>query len=214
MKRLLVIDDHPAVMEGTKAILETDQSYVVDCLNPQSDEDEFVKTIDFSVYNVILMDLNLGEVNGIDLTKKILEAYPSSKIVVYTGYEVDDYFDEAIKAGMYGAISKAESKEKIITYISHVINDEIIVPYSYLKQLISQKKPKSQSTNEHELLTDRECMILQEVEKGLTNQEIADALHLSKRSIEYSLTSIFNKLNVGSRTEAVLIAKSEGVLDS
>nr|3ULQ_B Chain B, Transcriptional regulatory protein ComA [Bacillus subtilis] len=68
------------------------------------------------------------------------------------------------------------------------------------------------SQKEQDVLTPRECLILQEVEKGFTNQEIADALHLSKRSIEYSLTSIFNKLNVGSRTEAVLIAKSDGVL--
>lgn len=214
MKKLLVIDDHPAVMEGTKAILETGHSYTVDCLNPDSSDDEFVKKHDFSVYDVILMDLNLGDINGIDLTKKILEAYPSIKIVVYTGYEVDDYFDEAIKAGMYGAISKAESKEKIIKYISHVIDNEILVPYPYLKQLITHKKTKTHNINEHELLTERECLILQEVERGLTNQEIADVLHLSKRSIEYSLTSIFNKLNVGSRTEAVLIAKSEGVLDS
>lgn len=64
----------------------------------------------------------------------------------------------------------------------------------------------------NEPLTDREKMILMEVERGLTNQEIADKLHLSKRSIEYSLTSIFNKLHVSSRTEAVLIAKSEGIL--
>ncbi|KJD54223.1 transcriptional regulator, partial [Bacillus amyloliquefaciens] len=111
------------------------------------------------------------------------------------------------------AISKTESKEKIIEYIYQVLDNKIVVDYDYFKQLITQQKSKSNSQQtQHDLLTERECLILKEVEKGYTNQEIADALHLSKRSIEYSLTSVFSKLNVGSRTEAVLIAKSEGVL--
>ncbi|MED1242303.1 response regulator transcription factor, partial [Bacillus paralicheniformis] len=123
------------------------------------------------------------------------------------------YFEEAIRSGMHGAISKTESKEKIIEYIYQVLDNKIVVDYDYFKQLITQQKSKSNSQQtQHDLLTERECLILKEVEKGYTNQEIADALHLSKRSIEYSLTSVFSKLNVGSRTEAVLIAKSEGVL--
>ena len=192
MKKILVIDDHPAVMEGTKTILETDTNLSVDCLSPDASE-QFVLRHDFSAYDLILMDLNLGDdISGIELSKKILKENPLCKIIVYTGYEVEDYFEESIRAGLHGAISKTESKEKIMQYIYHVLNGQILVDFSYFKQ--------------------RERHILQEVEKGLTNQEIADALHLSKRSIEYSLTSIFNKLNVGSRTEAVLIAKSDNVL--
>ncbi|MBU8721550.1 two-component system response regulator ComA [Bacillus subtilis] len=207
MKKILVIDDHPAVMEGTKTILETDSNLSVDCLSPEPSE-QFIKQHDFSSYDLILMDLNLGgEVNGMELSKQILH-------IVYTGYEVEDYFEEAIRAGLHGAISKTESKEKITQYIYHVLNGEILVDFAYFKQLMTQQKtkPAPSSQKEQDVLTPRECLILQEVEKGFTNQEIADALHLSKRSIEYSLTSIFNKLNVGSRTEAVLIAKSDGVL--
>ncbi|MEC0943884.1 response regulator transcription factor [Bacillus atrophaeus] len=213
MKKILVIDDHPAVMEGTKTILETDANLSVDCLSPDASE-HFVHNHDFAAYDLILMDLNLGEINGMELSKKILKENPLCKIIVYTGYEVEDYFEEAIRAGLHGAISKTESKEKITQYIYHVLNDEILVDFSYFKQLVTHQKtkPAAASQNDQDVLTPRGCLILQEVEKGFTNQEIADALHLSKRSIEYSLTSIFNKLNVGSRTEAVLIAKSDGVL--
>ncbi|MGW6030293.1 two-component system response regulator ComA [Bacillus subtilis] len=214
MKKILVIDDHPAVMEGTKTILETDSNLSVDCLSPEPSE-QFIKQHDFSSYDLILMDLNLGgEVNGMELSKQILQENPHCKIIVYTGYEVEDYFEEAIRAGLHGAISKTESKEKITQYIYHVLNGEILVDFAYFKQLMTQQKtkPAPSSQKEQDVLTPRECLILQEVEKGFTNQEITDALHLSKRSIEYSLTSIFNKLNVGSRTEAVLIAKSDGVL--
>ncbi|MED8020554.1 hotdog fold thioesterase [Bacillus glycinifermentans] len=99
MRRLLVIDDHPAVMEGTKAILETNQDFLVDCLSPEASE-QFLTKHDFSAYDLILMDLNLGEINGMDLSKKILETCSSCKIIVYTGYEVEDYFEEAIRSGM------------------------------------------------------------------------------------------------------------------
>lgn len=213
MKKILVIDDHPAVMEGTKSILESDQRLSVDCLSPDA-EGAFLKTHDFSIYDVILMDLNLGDINGMDIAKQILETNQQVKIIIYTGYEVDDYFEEAIRAGLHGAISKTETKDKIIEYIHRTLQGEVVIQLSYLKKLISQQeeKPEQAQETDHELLTERECLILREVEKGYTNQEIADVLHLSKRSIEYSLTSIFNKLNVGSRTEAVLIAKSESVL--
>ncbi|MFB8185599.1 response regulator [Bacillus velezensis] len=214
MKKILVIDDHPAVMEGTKTILETDTNLSVDCLSPDASE-QFVLRHDFSAYDLILMDLNLGDdISGIELSKKILKENPLCKIIVYTGYEVEDYFEESIRAGLHGAISKTESKEKIMQYIYHVLNRQILVDFSYFKQLMTQQKTKTSSSpqSEQDRLTQRERHILQEVEKGLTNQEIADALHLSKLSIEYSLTSIFNKLNVGSRTEAVLIAKSDNVL--
>ncbi|AOC55597.1 MULTISPECIES: response regulator transcription factor [Bacillus] len=213
MKKILVIDDHPAVMEGTKSILESDQQLSVDCLSPDA-EAAFLKTHDFSIYDVILMDLNLGDINGMDIAKQILETNQLVKIIIYTGYEVDDYFEEAIRAGLHGAISKTETKDKIIEYIHRTLQGEVVIQLSYLKKLISQQqeKPEQAQQTDHELLTERECLILREVEKGYTNQEIADVLHLSKRSIEYSLTSIFNKLNVGSRTEAVLIAKSESVL--
>ncbi|TAI23387.1 response regulator, partial [Bacillus velezensis] len=106
MKKILVIDDHPAVMEGTKTILETDSNLSVDCLSPEPSE-QFIKQHDFSSYDLILMDLNLGgEVNGMELSKQILQENPHCKIIVYTGYEVEDYFEEAIRAGLHGAISK------------------------------------------------------------------------------------------------------------
>ncbi|MBS2970328.1 response regulator transcription factor [Metabacillus sp. KIGAM252] len=213
MIHILVVDDHPAVREGTKAILEKDPEVTVDFMNPPFTL-EAVEQMDFSAFDVVLMDLNLGDANGMELSRGIVEQKSDCKIILYTGYEVEDYFEEAIRMGIHGAINKAESKEKILAYIRHAIKGEIILPYGYLQSLLSQQKIKnSEQVLETDCLNEREKAILQEVEKGHTNQEIADNLHLSKRSIEYSLTSIFNKLNVGSRTEAVLIAKSESIID-
>ncbi|MGD6794583.1 response regulator transcription factor [Metabacillus indicus] len=213
MLHILVVDDHPAVREGTKAILETDSEVKVSYLNPPYSKD-VIQHLNFQEYDVILMDMNLGDINGMELSTEIIKHSEDCKIILYTGYDVEDYFEEAIRLGIHGAISKTETKEKILSSIRHALSGDIVVPYSYLKSLILQQKNKSSSPHsETEALNEREKAILQEVERGLTNQEIADKLHLSKRSIEYSLTSIFNKLNVGSRTEAVLISKSEGIID-
>ncbi|MGQ4668743.1 response regulator transcription factor [Metabacillus halosaccharovorans] len=213
MIHILVVDDHPAVREGTKAILEAEEGVKVDCLNPPYTEEAFEK-LDFSPFDVILMDLNLGEVNGMELSKTILEMKQTCKVILYTGYDVDDYFEEALRLGIHGAISKTESKQKLLTYIRLAIDGDIVVPYQFFQKLLSQNQVHAEHSEAiEEVFNEREKAILQEVEKGLTNQEIADHLHLSKRSIEYSLTSIFNKLNVSSRTEAVLIAKSNGVID-
>jgi two-component system competent response regulator ComA len=213
MIHVLVVDDHPAVREGTKAILETGSDVRVSYLNPPYTID-VIQQISFNEYDVILMDMNLGDINGMELSTEIIKHSEECKIILYTGYDVEDYFDEAIRLGIHGAISKTETKEKILSSIRHALNGDVVVPYPYLKALILQQKHKSSvSQNDTESLNDREKAILQEVERGLTNQEIADKLHLSKRSIEYSLTSIFHKLNVGSRTEAVLISKSEGIID-
>lgn len=210
---ILVVDDHPAVREGTKAILAGERGISVDCLTPPYTV-EAIEQFDFTSYDVILMDLNLGEINGMELSRTIVSSKHSCKVILYTGYDVKDYFEEALRLGMHGAISKAESREKLLTYIRHVIEGDIVVPYHYLKELLFQKQTKSRSTElDNGIFNAREKAILQEVEKGLTNQEIADKLHLSKRSIEYSLTSIFTKLNVSSRTEAVLIAKAESIIE-
>jgi two-component system, NarL family, competent response regulator ComA len=213
MVHILVVDDHPAVREGTKAILEAEEGVQVDCLNPPYTE-EAIRETDFTPFDVILMDLNLGDVNGMELSKTILEMKHSCKVILYTGYDVDDYFEEALRLGIHGAVSKTESKDKLLNYIRHAIDGEIVVPYQYFQDLLYQKQCKDvHSETVDQVFNDREKAILQEVEKGYTNQEIADHLHLSKRSIEYSLTSIFNKLNVSSRTEAVLIAKSNGIIE-
>jgi two-component system, NarL family, competent response regulator ComA len=213
MIHILVVDDHPAVREGTKAILEAEPGIQVDCLDPPYTV-EALRKIDLTPFDVILMDLNLGDINGIELSNTIIHMNHSCKIILYTGYDVEDYFDEAIRMGIHGAVSKTESKNKLLSYIRHAIEGDIVVPYQYFRNLFGQKQSKIIETDSvSQVFNDREKAILHEVEKGLTNQEIADNLHLSKRSIEYSLTAIFNKLNVSTRTEAVLIAKAEGIIE-
>jgi len=217
MVKILVVDDHLAVREGTKAILETKDEFDVDVFPPPFTIDAVAK-YDFSSIDLVLMDLNLGHevVNGMTLSEEILKNNSDTKIIIYTGYNVSDYWDEAIKLGIYGVINKSESKEKIFTYIHHVLEGNIVINFKHFQSSLKKTEEQRSSIAQApvgELVNEREKSILIEVERGLTNQEIADKLHLSKRSIEYSLTNIYNKLKIGTRTEAVLIAKSEGYID-
>ena len=209
MVNVLVVDDHIAVTEGTKAILETCNDIFVDTLSPPFSID-LIKDKDYAKYDVILMDINLGlDQNGIEVSKLILKDQPECKIIIYTGYDIEDYFLEAVKNGIYGAINKNTTKQSIVTYIHHVLNGEIVMSLELCKRsLKTSAKPPREKVG----YTERERKILELLGEGLTNQEIADRIYVSKRTVEYSITEIFNKLNVSSRAEAVLIAKSEGLL--
>lgn len=217
MAKILVIDDHLSVREGTKTILESEEKFEAKFLIPPY-TNERIDAFDFSEFDVILMDLNLGveDINGIELSKMILKKNKDAKIIMHSGYNVDDYWNEAIRVGIYGVINKSDSKERIIDYIRHVLNGEIVISFKHFQKIKieSEEALSEKEINRKEnLITEREKAILIEVEKGLTNQEIADKLHLSKRSIEYSLSNIYTKLKIGTRTEAVLIAKSENIID-
>ncbi|MFS0883119.1 response regulator transcription factor [Metabacillus niabensis] len=209
MIKILVVDDHPAVREGTKALLETEKDIQVDCYDSEFTTDA-VKNIDFSPYDIILMDMNLGEHNGIELSKVILKKDKDAKIILYTGYEFEDYIEEALTIGIYGTISKTESNKKLLSYIKHAIDGEVVISQKFIQNILLESASRRDVGKSKKFFTDRELSILIEVDRGLTNQEIADKLQLSKRSIEYALTSIFSKLNVSSRTEAVLMAKAKG----
>lgn len=215
MKKILVVDDHPTVREGTKAILQSEGRYQVSVLSPPYDKETIAGT-DFSNYDLIMMDMSFGETdNGITLSKVILEKLPEMRIVLYTGYDVCDYWDEALRAGIYGVINKSESIEVVMNYLEQVFLGNVIAPFKLYRNLIENINKEQEKYDNGEMalnISEREVAILGQVAIGLTNQDIADKLHLSKRSIEYSLSNLYTKLGVSTRTEAILIAKSEGLI--
>lgn len=209
MINVLVVDDHIAVTEGAKAILESSNEIKVDTLSPPYSLDSF-RQEDYSKYDIVLMDINLGiDTNGLEVSKEILKTQPDSKIILYTGYDIEDYFIEAIKCGLYGAIHKNTPKQDFLNYIDYVLKGKCIISVDLLKRTVKEEEPEIEEEPKY---TDRELKIIEYLGEGLTNQEISDRLYVSKRTVEYSLTEIFQKLGVSSRIEAVLIAKSEGLL--
>jgi two-component system competent response regulator ComA len=154
--------------------------------------------------------------NGIELTKIILRYNPDAIILIYTGFDLIAHYNLLIETGVSGFISKAATKEQLITAIKCSLREEAVIPLQLLKQLRRVAAQPSTSDGQQELgyitLSDKEQKILEGISKGLTNKAIAVELSMSQRTIEYNLTKIFSKLGVSSRIEALMKAREYGLL--
>ncbi|MFC0522411.1 response regulator [Pontibacillus salicampi] len=217
MIRILIVDDHPAVGTGTKTLLEQEEDMEVDVISDSLEAEEQIKA---NQYDVVLLDLYMPGLNGIELTKQIRLQYPDLKVLIYTGFDLNTHFNLLVEANISGFVSKTASKEQLVTAIHCALREEVVVPVHLFKQLrrVEAKASPPSLDDEQETqtksisLNEKEQSILIEVSKGLTNRHIAQNLHMSQRSVEYTLTGIFNKLEVRSRTEALMKAKELGLI--
>ncbi|WP_075982826.1 response regulator transcription factor [Bacillus massilinigeriensis] len=213
MINVLIVDDHPAVGEGTRAIIEQERDMKADVI---TNSEEVIQTINKQKYQVYLIDLYMPKLNGLGLTKLILQHDADATILIYTGFDIITHYNLLIDAGIAGFISKTATREQLITAIRCALRDEAVVPLQLLKQL--RRVETGPSTNEgiqnlgDITLSSKEQQILDGIAKGLTNKAIAINLSMSQRTIEYNLTKIFSKLGVSSRTEALMKAREFGLL--
>jgi two-component system, NarL family, competent response regulator ComA len=158
----------------------------------------------------------MPKLNGIELTKIILQKNSDAKILIYTGFDIATHFNLLIEAGVSGFISKTDSKEQLITAIKCTLREDSVIPTQLLKQLRRVRSSPTTTEGIENLgnisLSVLEQQILDRVSKGQTNKAIAIELSMSQRTIEYNLTKIFSKLGVSSRTEAFIKAKEYGLL--
>jgi len=210
--RVLIVDDHIAVSQGMKAVLEHKADMIVTVL---SSAFETIKLVKQEHFDVILLDLHMPELNGMELAQSILDERPGSKIVVWTGFDLAAHMNLLIEAGVYGFISKASSTEDIMISITAAARGLSILPVSILRQLTKKAEgPHIKDTEAKETihLTEKEKKILELIAEGLTNREIAEALYMSQRAVEYALTRLFGQLGARSRTEALMKARQYGLV--
>jgi len=214
MINILLVDDHISVAEGTRALLEQNSDYMVSvCYSPL----EVIEKLSMEKFDLFLFDLYMPEINGIELSKKVLEIVPEAKIIIYTGYDINTHFNVIVESGISGIVSKTASIKQFMRAIDCAINNEVLIPMDLFRSL--RKSYDVNITTEEDktikiTLSEREQSILQYVSKGLTNKEIADSLLVSQRLVEYDLTNIYQKLQVKSRTEALMKATKYKLLDT
>ncbi|NMM53250.1 response regulator transcription factor [Paenibacillus aquistagni] len=211
MIRILLVDDHPSVGEGTKTMLEQDPQIRVNVVLSAVEALEEVKK---DQYDIILCDLNMPTISGLELTKRLIQEKPDRKVLIYTGYEINSHFNLLIESGVSGFVSKTVSREQLLNAIYCCMRDEAIIPLSLLRQLRRSeiKFKRGDKTFEEASINEREQEILQEVAEGRSNKDIAAKLHMSQRTVEYNLTRIFEKLGVRSRSEAIVEAARLGLV--
>ena len=211
--KVLIVDDHPAVGEGTRAIIDQEDDMQANVI---ADSDKYLDAINKEKYEVYLIDLYMPKLNGIELTKLILQKDPDAVVLIYTGFDIMAHYNLLIESGVSGFISKTATKEQLITAIRCALREEVVIPLQLLKQLKRVDTSPTTKEGQHDLgaitLSIKEQQILEGVEKGLTNKAIAINLSMSQRTIEYNLTKIFSKLGVNSRTEVLMKAREFGLL--
>ncbi|BCC57502.1 response regulator transcription factor [Bacillus cereus] len=216
MISVLVVDDHVAVGLGTKALIEKYDEMNVDVVHDSMEVEKIIKNQKYDVY---LIDLQMPNINGLELSKKILKIHSEASILIFTGFDVLSHYNLLIDSGVLGVLSKTSSEEQVITSIRHAVKKEVVLSQQFVKQLRIKEAISNIATEHGEVsnrvsLNEDEKQILIEVSKGKTNKELAGILNLSQRSIEYKLTDIFHKLKVSSRMEAVQKAKELWLIPS
>ncbi|MGE7925087.1 response regulator transcription factor [Viridibacillus arvi] len=208
MINILIIDDHPIVLEGSKNLFNNIDDMRADTEKNPANIPEIVQKTPYDVY---LIDINMPGTNGIDVAATICSLQPDAKIILYTGDQIEDYYSLIVEKKIQGLLSKTVTKERILRTIRLTMDGEIILPWSFVDFV--QKLDQPQISKQPLLLNEREKKILQFVVQGYTNSAIALEIDLTPRTVERNLSHIYHLLNVTTRTEAALMAKELKLID-
>ncbi len=210
MIQILLVDDHPLVGEGTKLLIENEEDMKV---HIETSGDQALELVKNQKFDVMLFDLQMPEMDGFELTKKVLEIDDEANILIYSGFDVLPHFELFIESGAVGFISKTATKDQLIMAIRSGLNKEMVISTAVLKEIYQRVKQSVQRQvyMENISITEKEKEILKELARGKTNKDIAQSLFIGQRSLEYSLTNLFHKLGVQTRVEAVVKAKEMGL---
>lgn len=211
--RLLLCDDHAMFRQGVKSILETEEGLRV--AGEAATGREAVRHALQIKPDVILMDIQMPELDGVGATKEILGEWPEANVIILTMYRQDRYVFEAIKAGARGYLLKDSGADELVSAIRRVADGETLLSPELALSVLDEfhKLRELPDHPEHRIsgLAEREADILRLVAKGASNQEIAQALDVSEKTVRNRLSEIFSKLRLNNRTEAALYALREGI---
>jgi DNA-binding NarL/FixJ family response regulator len=211
--RILLVEDHAVVRESIREALTRDPEFSV--VGEASRGEEAIRLATELSPDVILMDISLPGLNGIEATRQIKAIQPSVAILILTAYDDEQYVFPVLSAGAAGYLLKDVGVHDLVEAIKTVYRgDSVLHPSIARKVLQKFRSNKSNGLKEQaaDILSERELTVLKLAAGGLSNSAIAQELHLSVSTIETHLRAIFNKLGVGSRTEAVIEAMKKGWL--
>jgi DNA-binding NarL/FixJ family response regulator len=212
MIRLLICDDQVFVCEGLRAILSTDLG--IEVVGVAYNGEEALRQAESLRPQIILMDLKMPGMNGIQATRQIRDRFPEVRILVLTTYDFDEWVFEAIRAGANGYLLKDTPREQLFAAIHGTMEGKSYIDPSVAAKLLDQFSgtlPTPVNPEVTRLLSERELDVLRLVARGLTNAEIAQRLFLSEGTVKNYVSSIFAKLEVSDRTQATIFALRNGL---
>jgi len=212
--RILLVDDQRLMRDGLRTLLELESELEV--VGEASDGQAAVQAYAELKPNVVLMDIRMPIMNGVEATARLCQDWPEANIIILTTFDDDEYVFEGIRAGAKGYLLKDVSGEELATAVRAVAGGSALLGSAVAQRVLAQfadLRPVKAETTLPEPLTDRELEILHLVAEGLSNPEIAARLFLAEGTVKNYVTNILQKTNTRDRTQAVLKAQSLGLLN-
>jgi NarL family two-component system response regulator LiaR len=208
---IILGEDHLITRQGIRRLLEDEKGFTI--LGEASNGEEAVEMVSEMKPDVVIMDIAMPKLNGIEATRQIKLTHPRTGVLILSAYDDDEYVFALLKAGAAGYLLKSVSGDELVRAVKAIHKGEPVLDPVIAKKVMNYFKLPDKvpgMEEETERLSDRELGIIKLAARGLTNKEIADSLHLSYRTVEGHMRDVFNKLGVGSRTEAVLYGLKKG----
>jgi NarL family two-component system response regulator LiaR len=207
--KLVIVDDHRVVRSGVKALIETEPGLEV--IGEAGDGREAVTKVKAQQPDVVLMDLVMPEMDGVEATNEITKLSPAPEILILTSFSEEERIIQAIKAGASGYLIKDASPDELVQAIEDVYHGESTLDPKVAGTVLRsvQKEPEDSA----EELTDREIEVLELLAEGLPNEDIAEKLYISERTVRSHVSNILGKLDLANRTQAALYAVRNGIAD-
>jgi len=208
---VLLVDDHVIVRSGVRAFLEANDDLEV--VAEAASGAEAVRLVASHVPDVVLMDLVMPEMDGVEATWRVRQVSPRTQVVVLTSFHEDSHVFPAIKAGALSYLLKDVGPEDLADAIRAAAKGEAILHPQVAARLIKEMRgEKNEARNLYNELTDREREVLLLIAEGLSNNDIADRLVLSERTVKSHVSNILSKLHLADRTQAAVLAWREGLV--
>ncbi|KIL49900.1 response regulator [Jeotgalibacillus soli] len=219
MTKIIIIDDHQLFREGVKRILDFEDSFEV--VAEGDDGSQAVGLYEQYKPDVILMDINMPEMNGVDATAKLIETHSDAKIIILSIHDDENYVSHALKSGALGYMLKEMDADALIDAIKVVAEGGSYLHPKVTTNLVNEfrRLAEAEFTGNFQqvevrrplhLLTKRECEVLQMLADGKSNRGIGEGLYISEKTVKNHVSNILQKMNVNDRTQAVVTAIKNG----
>lgn len=208
--KILIADDHPVVREGLTAMISRENDFEV-VGEAKTGKEALEKSGELKP-DVVLMDLRMPEMDGVEAIQAISASYPDIKFIILTTYSDDEYIFRGIEVGARAYLLKDAPREDLFKAIRAVYKGESLIQPVVASKVLDRFAELSRQAQPPEMLSERELEVLQLMAKGSANKEIAAQLNITNSTVKTHITSIFQKLNTSDRTEAVTQAIKKGII--
>lgn len=218
--KIVLIDDHKLFREGVKRILDFESSFEV--VAEGDDGDTAIDLIDQHDPDIVLMDINMPNMNGVEATAEIINRYPDLKVIILSIHDDENYVTHALKTGAQGYLLKEMDSDALIDAIKVVSDGGSYLHPKVTHNLVAEYRRLAESSESGQtlkaieyrkplhLLTRRECEVLQLLADGKSNRGVAESLYISEKTVKNHVSNILQKMSVNDRTQAVVTAIKNG----